>query len=222
MRRYFQGTLDFSCGMYAVMNALALIYNLDLSGGRRIFSETVLSLSEEPALWKHFLRNETDHYWLVRYMLQRWCCSRPWKFTMFQPFSDSLLPVEDGLDLHRAEIFLPESEQDDGPLAAETARKEALAVWSTAEGWIGEKAAAPPNRTALLRFHRFYANSFQPVVSHWTTVSHLENDVLHLHDACSEPTALVALEKNALLPADGSRSQLRIVPESLMLLERDS
>ena len=221
-RRYLQGTLDFACAIYAVINALSCSHGLDLAGGRRIFQETAISLAEAPDLWKRFLRYETDHYWLVRYMLGRWCCAEPWRLAARQPFSDCLLPGGEAPDLAGAELFLPEKEEDHGPILHDKARKEAASVWRALEDWFGGRSGERPRRTALLRFHRFLFHETPPVVSHWTTARRLEDGVLHLHDASSEKSALVALEKSALLPGDGTRGLIRIVPESLVLLEPEA
>ena len=86
MRRYLQGTLDFACGIYAVINALSLTHDIPLSDARRIFQDTHLALSANSWLWKKFLRNETDHYWLVRILLSQLCTSRPYMLDISQPF----------------------------------------------------------------------------------------------------------------------------------------
>ena len=44
MRRYMQGTLDFTCAVYAVINSLSVIHNLDLATGRMILAETLQAL----------------------------------------------------------------------------------------------------------------------------------------------------------------------------------
>ena len=92
MRRYMQGTLDFACGIYAVINALSCIYGLDLAHARKIFQETVHALSKQERVWISFLCNETDHYWLIRWLLGRWCSASPWRLDVRQPFSDCLCP----------------------------------------------------------------------------------------------------------------------------------
>lgn len=216
-RRYLQGTLDFACAIYAVINALSCTHGLNLTGGRKIFQETGISLAEAPDLWKSLLRNETDHYWLVRYMLERWCRSEPWNLTARQPFSHCLLPDGEASALAGAERFLPEKEDACGPDALDEARKEAAAVWRSLEDWFSGRNSG--NRAAVLRFHRFLFHAAPPVVSHWTTACGVEDGVLHLHDASSEKTALFFLEKNMLLPEDETRGLIRIVPESLVLLE---
>ncbi|MDL2315921.1 hypothetical protein LJC59_02440 [Desulfovibrio sp. OttesenSCG-928-A18] len=73
MRRYMQGTLDYACAVYAVINAVSALHGIELTPARSMFRESQLAFSERPALWRHFLQNDTDHYWVVRYMLRRWC-----------------------------------------------------------------------------------------------------------------------------------------------------
>ena len=218
-RRYLQGTLDFACAIYAVINALAHIRGLDLAGARRVFQETEISLAGAPDLWKSFLRNETDHYWLVRYMLERWCGSAPWKLNIRQPFSNCLLPGGGETDLAGVKLFLPEAENAQGPDAAGKAGKEAASVWQALEEWFDDPSGNRPRRAALLRFHRFLFHECPPVVSHWTTARGMTDGILRLHDASSEANALFSLEKDVLLPEDGGRGLIRIVPESVVLLE---
>ena len=221
-RRYLQGTLDFACAIYAVINALSCTHNLDLAGGRRIFQETCISLAGNPGLWQRFLRNETDHYWLVRYMLQRWCRTAPWKLLQRQPFSDCLLPGNGPPDLGGTEMFLPEKEDDQGPRLIGEARTEAASVWGALEEWFAGRPGEKSRHTAVLRFHRFLFHGTPPVVSHWTTARGVIDGVLYLHDASSEKNALFALEKSSLLPKDGERGLIRIVPDSVVLLEPET
>ena len=246
MRRYLQGTLDFACGIYAVVNTLAHTHSLDLSGARYLFNETLLSLAEHPLVWKRFVRNETDHYWLVQYVLQRWCTTLPWGLSLRQPFSDCLMPRAEEPELAGAELFLPENEEPEGPSKTIAAREEAIATWEALSTWLpgrdtsacvaapgqmpeagssfpekgtGEKDTGKPKRAAIFRFHRFIPGVDYPVVSHWTTAFAFTGDILRLHDASSEKSALVAFEESLLIPASNQRALVRIVPESLMLAE---
>lgn len=92
MRRYLQGTLDFCCGVYAVLNALSCMYSIDLQTGRKIFQQTLYEFSSFQDVWPRFLRNETDHYWVIRYLLQHRCMGAPYFTGFTQPFSDCLVP----------------------------------------------------------------------------------------------------------------------------------
>jgi hypothetical protein len=221
MRRYLQGTLDFACAIYAVINALACTRGLNLADARKIYGETSLALSGRPALWSAFLRNHTDHYWLVRYMVGRWCVDPPHRLRPVQPFSSCLLPGGKLSELTGADLYLPEKESPAGPSSLAFADREARAIWDAAVAWFGRESGAAEKRTAVLRFHRFLPGVAAPVVSHWTTALRLERDALSLHDASSESGALLALEKDVLVPGPGARALVRIVPESLLLLQAD-
>ncbi len=226
MRRYLQGTLDYACGLYAVVNALACTHGLDLARGRYIFQETLLALSGRPGLWMPFARNDTDHYWLVNYLLAAWCGSAPWRYRREQPFSSCLLGRDPEAALENAGLYLPEKEPPRGPASAKAAAKEAAAVWESLGLWFGDSGESTAEllsgrkkRVALLRFHRFLPGLEAPIVSHWTTVSHRMHETLVLHDSSSEKQALFSLERTQLMPVEQERAMVRIVPESIVLLE---
>lgn len=218
MRRYLQGTLDFACGAYAIINTLSLTHGLDLANARTIFRETHIALAARPGLWADYMGNATDHYWLVRYMLQRWCAAPPYKLRLRQPFSACLLPGGDAeAELASAPRFLPERERPTGPASPAAAAREAESTWRELASWLGPGGAA--RRTAIFRFHRFVPRMEEPVVSHWTTAAFLDAGALFLHDASAEQNALHRLEQKALVPGDGARALVRIVPESVLLAE---
>ena len=216
MRRYLQGTLDFACGIYAVINALSLTHGLDLSGARAIFRETHLDVAARPALWADYSANTTDHYWLVRHTLERWCSTPPYRLAVHCPFGPELWTEKSDLD--RADRYLPERLPPQGPAKSAEAESEALRTFEACRDWLAARNS--PGRALILRFHRFIPGVRTPIVSHWTTGKSMENGVLHLHDASSEPRALMSLSKDLLMPFDGRRAPVRIVPESLLLLEK--
>jgi hypothetical protein len=123
------------------------------------------------------------------------------------------------MDLAGAEMFLPEAEEDYGPILFDKSRKEAASVWRKLEEWFGGEPGGAAARAAVLRFHRFLFHDTAPIVSHWTCACGLADGILHLHDASSEKNALLSLRKDDVLPPDGARGLIRIVPESLVLLE---
>jgi hypothetical protein len=215
-----QGTLDFTCGIYAVINALSCTYGLDLASARKIFQETMHALSGQERLWNSFLHNETDHYWLVRWLLSRWCFEPPWQLEIRQPFSDCLCPESRSNDFAGMELYLPETYDPSGPACPAEAKSEAFAVWDALADWLAEQREN--SRAALLRFHRFFPGTRQPVVSHWTTAHTVNDRAILLHDASAEPKALFILERRSLLPAVQRAALLRIVPESLVLLSRSA
>ncbi len=227
MRRYLQGTLDFACGIYAVINALACTHGLELAEAKRLFQDAQLGLAARPALWACYARNETDHYWLVRLMLSHVQASTRLKLELNQPFSRCLLPspacapLAESLEAQSGDfsMYLPEEQAPQGPAALSDARKEALSVWQALAGWFTPEAARQDRRAVVLRFHRFLPGFDAPVVSHWTTGAFFNSNSLVLHDASSEPRALRVLERPALLPPAG-RALVRIVPESLLFLRK--
>lgn len=217
MRRYMQGTLDFTCGIYAVINALSCVYEISLANARTIFQETMQALSEQERLWNSFLRNETDHYWLIRWLLGRWCLEPPWRLGLRQPFSGCLSPQQRGNSLAEMELYLPETYPPDGPACPAEAASEAAAVWDALTDWF-ERKNSEESRAAVLRFHRFIPGARKPVVSHWTTAQGITDKAILLHDASAEPGSLFLLERKSLLPEIQRTALLRIVPESVALL----
>jgi hypothetical protein len=215
-----QGTLDFTCGIYAVINALSCTYGLDLANARKLFRETMHALSGQEKLWSNFLRNETDHYWLIRWLLARWCFEPPWQLEIRQPFSDCLRPENWSNDFAGMTLYLPETHGPSGPACPATAKGEAFAVWDALADWL--KGQKENSRAALLRFHRFTPGTRQPLVSHWTTALAANDMAILLHDASAEPGALFTLEHKSLLPEMQHTALLRIVPESVVLLSRSA
>jgi hypothetical protein len=223
MRRYYQGTLDFACGVYAVINTLSRTHEIDLAEARRLFAEAQEAIAARPELFSLFIHNATDHYWVVRFMLAHVLATRPYALECFQPFSEALRlwgTPDDILDEAGERPYLPERESPEGPTALEASRLEAEQVWRSLALWLGERAAEREKRAAILRFHRFLPHYPHPVVSHWTTARALLGETIALHDASSEPGALLELEKAVLLPQGKERSLVRIVPESLLFIRR--
>lgn len=220
MRRYLQGTLDYACGIYAVVNALACTHSLELEAARRIFQESLEGLAASPELFKAFCRNETDHYWLVRCLLARAGTRYGFAIELFQPFSDCLLPRsedEAAFDEPALGLHLPEKEAPPGPPSLDGARQEVMAVWQALSFWL-DPPGHRQKRAAIFRFHRFLPPVPMPVVSHWTTGRQLRKDLLLLHDASSEKGAIMEIEQKSLMPSSSHHPQLRIVPESLVLI----
>jgi len=221
MRRYLQGTLDFACGIYAVINALSCTHTIDLAAARSIFQSAFMDLAADPSLFKAFCRNETDHYWLVRGMLARIDTLHGYKLELVQPFSNCLLPgsnEEASLSKPILELFLPETEEPEGHPCLDAVRRESIAVWQTLAMWLDTPRKHRKKHAAIFRFHRFLPLVPGPVVSHWTTGYQIVNNTLHLHDASSEQGAIMEMPLDSLLPSNNSRPLLRIVPESLVLI----
>lgn len=221
MRRYLQGTLDFACGIYAVINALSCIYSIPLAEARRLLTEIHVDLAASPDLFRAFCHNETDHYWIVRCMLARVQSDRRYNLDLCQPFSTCLMPggndeaLPDNIPLGP---YLPEAADPEGPFSLDAARQEAEAVWQAVHLWLASPTNSTGKRAAIFRFHRFLPAVYGPVVSHWTTCRFATSALLSLHDASSEQGALLELDRKTLLPPKKERAMVRIVPESVVLL----
>lgn len=71
MNPYHQGQLDFFCAVYAFINAARLLFGIQLGQARDILATALHEISAQPVLWNALLRNQTDHHWVISYMLGR-------------------------------------------------------------------------------------------------------------------------------------------------------
>lgn len=219
-RRYLQGTLDFHCGIYGVINALACLRGISLQAARTILSESVLALQPYPHLLKAFLRNETDHYWMVAYCLARWTRLLPFQVAYDQLYGDNWLPAlsDDPEDvLEQAQLYLPEKE-----VAYDNKKQEKELldiVWAGLNEWLRPNSRFRVSRAAVLRFHYYLRGERTPLVSHWTTVVKADKGRLDLHDASANDQAIHTLHyADMLANARAGGNAIRIVPESVILL----
>jgi hypothetical protein len=227
MRSYLQGTLDFACGIYAVINAVACVRGLRLTEARSIFSATLEAFAARPLLWTAFTRNRTDHYWVIRYMLRRWCLSGPCRLEISRPggFASPISDADAEPDATAA--YLPECLPPRGPETPDAlpgclsgaARREAEAVRDALRDALQNRAT--PGRAVLARFHRFQPGAASPMVSHWTCIGSADAAALYLKDSSTDEEAVHVIRHDDLLPGNGLPS-LRIVPESLYLLTGNS
>lgn len=219
-RRYLQGTLDFHCGVYSVINALACLRGLSLQAARTILSESVIALQPYPHLLKGFLRNETDHYWMVAYCLARWTRLLPFQVGYDQLYGDVWIPsisCEPEEVLAAAELYLPEK-----AVAYESRAQEKRLldiVWGGINDWLRPNSSFRVQRAALVRFHYHLRGERTPLVSHWTTVIKASKARLELHDASANDQAIHSLNYSDMLAnTRPGANAIRIVPESVVLL----
>ncbi len=67
--------MDYFCAIYSVINALRLTHGISLAESRDILGTALREISAIPHLWEALLENQTDHHWVVRYMLGRFCAT---------------------------------------------------------------------------------------------------------------------------------------------------
>ncbi|MDR2605053.1 MAG: hypothetical protein LBC55_06855 [Desulfovibrio sp.] len=224
MRRYLQGTLDFTCAVYAVINAVGCVRDLRLPEARGIFSATLNAFAARPLLWAAFTGNNTDHYWVVRYMLRRWCMTAPRPPAISRP-GGFACPVSDAdAEPDIAFAYLPERLPPRGPESpsgdmSDAARREAEAVRDALREAL--QSGTTPGRAVLARFHRFLPGVATPLVSHWTCINAADTATLYLKDSSAEKEAVHSISYDELLPEAGL-PKLRSVPESLYLLAAPS
>ena len=220
-RRYLQGTLDYFCGIYCVINALSCLNSLNLQQGRQILAETILNISDNKLLLHRFLHNETDHYWVVAHMLSRYAGAKPYRTVWSQPFGEPWCPEQGRgkvfpplLDMRANHLYLPEAPPTDNENTMQTQ------IWDTLAWWLAPNSVGSYTRVALFRFHRFLLGEKAPIVSHWTTGCQVQGQILSLFDASGETNAIHAIPGECLLETDRSMRQVRIVPESVILIKK--
>jgi hypothetical protein len=224
MRRYLQGTLDFTCAIYAVINAVGCVRDQRLPEARGIFSATLDAFAARPQLWSAFTGNNTDHYWVVRYMLRRWCMTAPCLPAISRP-GGFACPISDAdAEPDIASAYLPERLPPRGPESpsgglSDAARREAEAVRDVLREALPR--GVTHGRAVAARFHRFLPGVASPLVSHWTCIRSADSASLYLKDSSAEKEAVHCIGYDDLLP-DAGLPKLRIVPESLYLLTAPS
>lgn len=70
LKPFYQGKLDTFCAIYAVLNAMRLIYGLRTIKARDILNDTILALANSPAAMQAVLNQTTDYVKLVDGMLK--------------------------------------------------------------------------------------------------------------------------------------------------------
>ncbi|HJD96338.1 hypothetical protein [Mailhella massiliensis] len=69
MQPFYQGKIDNFCAMYAVLNALQVLFNLGPLQARRIFNRTLSAQAADPEEFSRILEHRTDYTALVDFML---------------------------------------------------------------------------------------------------------------------------------------------------------
>ena len=69
MQAFFQGKVDNFCAVYAVLNALQLLYAITPLDARRIFNRTLMNISADREAFRRVLEHKTDYVVEVDAML---------------------------------------------------------------------------------------------------------------------------------------------------------
>lgn len=92
LKPFFQGKLDTFCAIYAVLNALRLLYGVRVSKARDILNATLMSLAERPAAFRAVLNQQTDYVTLVDGLLASQ--KRQFPMEISPPLREDILPDE--------------------------------------------------------------------------------------------------------------------------------
>lgn len=69
MQPFYQGKIDNFCAMYAVLNALQVLFSIGPLQARKIFNRVLLAQSADAETFRCLLEHRTDYVSLVDYML---------------------------------------------------------------------------------------------------------------------------------------------------------
>lgn len=95
LKPFYQGKLDTFCAIYAVLNALRLLFGIRTGKARGILNTVLLSLGARPAMFSDFLTMQTDYFALVDEMLETQ--QRILPLRVARPCDDSQPPSPDEL-----------------------------------------------------------------------------------------------------------------------------
>lgn len=233
----YQGKLDNFCAVYAVLNAIKLISDMNNMQARVMLNEVLYHESLDRANWLRVLGHETDYEALVSRMLKQW--EGHFKYTSFCPFephnfeknifqhayedneednsSDSpekkimkkfLKPQTIKLLENIRKIF--KGEEFKLEQAFKNPEVSLDTVWSTLKKYVVEGKS-----TAVIRFCRFMPEKIGPMIDHWTTVREVTDDALHFFDCSLEKTGWYVMPRERLYVAPFAS----IPPQTLALKE---
>ena len=69
MQPFYQGKIDNFCAVYAVLNALQVLFSIGPHQARRIFNRTLYAHAADPDMFARILEHRTDYVSLVDSML---------------------------------------------------------------------------------------------------------------------------------------------------------
>lgn len=70
MQPFYQGKIDNFCAVYAVLNALQVLFSIGPLQARKIFNRVLYAQSADPDMFARILEHRTDYVSLVDFMLE--------------------------------------------------------------------------------------------------------------------------------------------------------
>ena len=195
LKPFYQGKLDTFCAIYAVLNALRLLYGIRVLKARDILSETLLGLASRPEAFRAVLTQETDYVSLVDSLLR--IQARAFPLEIRAPFA----PPEDGRPAPSGRTQTPDPDT----------------FFATCRDWL----APGRGRAVVFRFLRSLTPDGGPMNRHWTTADRVDGDILHLFDCSHEAEAILNIDRASFVTNAAHVSAdrlLHIQPESARFL----
>lgn len=86
--------------------------------------------------------------------------------------------------------------------------------WDFCQDWLGSEPGDASGRTVVFRFLRHIAPDKPALNRHWTTVDHMQADILHLFDCSHEAEAILNVRRDSFVTrtADLDREHLLCIP----------
>lgn len=196
LKPFYQGKLDTFCAIYAVLNALRLLYGIRVLKARDILNEALLGLASQPEAFRAVLAQETDYVALV----------------------DSLLRIQ--ARAFPMEIQAPFAPRGNGGRSAPLAGSlppDPDTFFAACRDWL----APGRGRAIVFRFLRSLTPDGGPMNRHWTTADRVDGDILHLFDCSHEAEAILNIDRTSFVTSAAHVSAdrlLHIQPESARFL----
>lgn len=196
LKPFYQGKLDTFCAIYAVLNALRLLYGIRVLKARDILNETLLGLASQPEAFRAVLAQETDYVALV----------------------DSLLRIQ--ARAFPMEIRAPFAPDGNDGRSAPPARKlppDPDTFFAACRDWL----APGRGRAVVFRFLRSLTPDGGPMNRHWTTADRVDGHILHLFDCSHEAEAILNIDRTSFVTDAAHVSAdrlLHIQPETARFL----
>lgn len=174
MNPLFQGKIDNFCAAYSVLNALRLIEGISAFQARDILNDMFVEQARDIEAWRKIVCHETNYYEVVQFMLEKW--KKEFQYDWYCPFPCAAPNVT------HIKTFRPEVDID--------------TFWDFLKNTVKDK-----ERTAVMRFCRFFPHQPGPAVDHWSTVLRVTDREIYLYDCSLETTGWYVLHREKFFTA---------------------